>query len=146
MLVPKIPPTKLVDRSYSAYKKTVACSSQNPTNEVGGWSLDIRVRKSFISLTDVLVLWYPLDRDRSPLGLSKGGCRLWKKMKSRLLYCMLLRSRSRPSSKPSAVCVQDLASLRLPAKVRRRSIWYMMYSGVLANRSTSRKLSSAYTS
>src|SRR2546427_219038 len=26
MLVPKIPPTKLVDRSYSAYKKTVSCA------------------------------------------------------------------------------------------------------------------------
>src|SRR2546426_191379 len=61
-------------------------------------------------------------------------------MKSRLLYCMLLRYRSKPSSKPSAVCVQDLASLRLRAKVRRRSIWYMTYSGVLASRTISRTL------
>src|SRR5205809_772648 len=30
----QIPPTKLVDRSYSAYKRTVACSSQIPPTKL----------------------------------------------------------------------------------------------------------------
>jgi hypothetical protein len=38
---PRIPPTQLVDCSYPAYKGTGARRSQNPTNAVGGWSLDI---------------------------------------------------------------------------------------------------------
>src|SRR5205809_377734 len=33
---PKIPPTQLVDRSYSAYKTTRAPPVPNPTNAVGG--------------------------------------------------------------------------------------------------------------
>src|SRR6266550_8740891 len=32
----QIPPTKLVDRSYSAYKKGCRMLVPNPTNEVGG--------------------------------------------------------------------------------------------------------------
>jgi len=32
----QIPPTQLVDRSYSAYKGPVAHASANPTNAVGG--------------------------------------------------------------------------------------------------------------
>src|SRR5437773_1231497 len=33
---PQIPPTQLVDRSYSAYKEAYAPASPNPTNAVGG--------------------------------------------------------------------------------------------------------------
>jgi hypothetical protein len=33
--IPKIPPTKLVDRSYLAYKRA-GLDSENPTKEVGG--------------------------------------------------------------------------------------------------------------
>src|SRR5258708_2412390 len=81
-----------------------------------------------------------------PLGLSRGGCRRWREMKSRPLYCMQSRSRSKPNSKPSAGCEQDRARRRPPAKVRRRSIWFMTYSDAPASRFMSRKSSSACTS
>src|SRR5262249_40998001 len=64
----------------------------------------------------------------------EGGYRLWKKMKSRPPYCTRSKYRWRPSLRLSGDCRRGLANRGPLGKVRRRSTWFMTYSGAPASR------------